>query len=225
MRCNLKKLIIFGIGEFAQIAYEYFTHDSNFEIGAFVVDKKFMPEKPELFGLPIIQFEKVKQLFPPEDNYAFVAIPLSGMNVNREEMCIRVKSLGYVLATYISSKAFVWHNVQVGENSFIFEGNVLQPWVTVGDRCILWSGNHVGHRTVIENDVFISSHSVISGYCRIGHHSFMGVNSTVNDHITIAEFSFVGAASHINRDTQANKVYVGSPGKPLSGIESRDLGK
>ena len=44
---------------------------------------------------------------------------------------------------------------QIGENSFIFENNVIQPFVRVGNNCILWSGNHVGHRTVLRDHVFV----------------------------------------------------------------------
>jgi hypothetical protein len=34
-------LIIFGTENFADIAFEYFTHDSNYEVVAFTVDKAY----------------------------------------------------------------------------------------------------------------------------------------------------------------------------------------
>jgi len=37
-----KKIFIVGAGEFAQIAYEYFTHDSEFEVVAFCVNKEYI---------------------------------------------------------------------------------------------------------------------------------------------------------------------------------------
>ncbi len=36
-----KKLVIYGIGETADIAYEYFKHDSDYEVVAFTVDNEF----------------------------------------------------------------------------------------------------------------------------------------------------------------------------------------
>ena len=60
-----KKLLIYGIGETAEVAYEYFTHDSNYEIVAFVVDKEFI-KKDKLFDLPVIPFENVEQIYSPE---------------------------------------------------------------------------------------------------------------------------------------------------------------
>jgi uncharacterized UPF0146 family protein len=39
-----QKIVIVGAGEFAEIAYEYFTHDSEFEVVAFSVEKSFIKE-------------------------------------------------------------------------------------------------------------------------------------------------------------------------------------
>ena len=36
-----KKLVIVGDGEFAEIAYEYFTYDSELEVAGFVVEKDY----------------------------------------------------------------------------------------------------------------------------------------------------------------------------------------
>jgi carbonic anhydrase/acetyltransferase-like protein (isoleucine patch superfamily) len=80
---------------------------------------------------------------------------------------------------------------------------------------VLWSGNHVGHRTVIEDHVFVSSHAVISGYCHIGEGSFIGVNATFNDHVKIAPYNVIGAGALVTRDTEPGRVYVGSPAKPV----------
>ena len=39
-----KKLVIFGTGETADIAFEYFTHDSNYEVVAFTVEAAYKNE-------------------------------------------------------------------------------------------------------------------------------------------------------------------------------------
>ena len=57
-----------------------------------------------------------------------------------------MKAKGYAAATYVSSRAFVWHNVVLGDNVFIFESNVVQHHASIGNDVILWSGNHIGHR-------------------------------------------------------------------------------
>lgn len=210
-----KKLVIAGAGELAMIAYEYFTYDSAYEVYGFAVERDYI-ESDTLYELPIVPFEDMQQQFPPSEFEVFVAIPASQLNRLRTRLYQNVKEKGYTCATYISSRAFVWRNAKIGENCFIFENNTVQPFVEIGNNVILWSGNHIGHRSVIEDNCFISSHVVISGYCRIGESCFLGVNSTLNDHVTVARDCIVASASLVSKDLkEPERIYYGSPAKEL----------
>lgn len=207
-----KKLLIYGIGETAEVAYEYFTHDSNYEIVAFVVDKEFI-KKDKLFDLPVIPFENVEQIYSPEKFYMFAAATYNKLNRIRSLMYNKAKDKNYKMASYISSKAFVWHNVSIGDNVMILENNVVQTNVNIGNNVILWSGNHVGHRSTIEDHVYVSSHCVISGFCVIKKYSFLGVNCTFNDQITLAEDNIVASGALIRKNSNKGNLLVGSPGR------------
>ncbi len=218
------KLVIIGAGEFAEIAYEYFTYDSPYEVVAFAVEKKYR-NTDTLFGLPVIDFEELKAVYPPEEYEIFVAITYTKLNRVRKRLYLECKRLGYRCATYVSSCAFVWRNVQIGENSFIFEGNTLQYHVKIGNNVVLWSGNHIGHRTVIEDDCWLTSHDVISGFCHIGTGCFIGVNTTVGDNVTLAKDIVLGAGALTVKDlTEAGQVYVGSPAKLLGRSSYQQFG-
>ena len=91
------------------------------------------------------------------------------------------------------------------------------------DNCILWSGNHIGHRTVVKNNVFISSHVVLSGYCVVEDNCYFGVNATVHNNINIAKDCIVGAGSMIRKDTMEGLVYVGVPAQAVQGKTSLDV--
>lgn len=218
-----KKLVLVGAGELAEIAYEYFTYDSEYEIAAFSVEAEFLSET-EMLDLPIVPLEGIDSTYPSDEFEVFVAIPSTQLNRLRARLYLSLKDRGYSFATYISSQAFVWHNAKVGENCFIFENNVIQPFVEIGNNCILWSGNHIGHRTVIEDHCFLSSHVVISGYCRIGHSSFLGVNSTFNDNTSIANSCILGSTSLVIKDLcDSESIYIGSPAKKIDGKSSLDV--
>lgn len=220
---KVNKIFIVGAGEFAQIAYEYFTHDSNYEVVGFCVNKAYIKEST-VFGLPVYPYEDIETYYPKSEYKAFVGIPASDLNRTRTGFYHDLKNKGYEFATYISSRAFVWRNAIIGENTFIFEHNTIQPFVTIGNNCILWSGNHIGHRTVIHDNCFITSHAVISGYCDIGAGSFIGVNSTINDNISISQNCLVGSGSLIVKNTEPNRVYVGNPARVVPGKSSFDCG-
>ena len=84
----------------------------------------------------------------------------------------------------------------------IIEDNTLQPFVKIGNNVTLWSGNHIGHRTVIKDNCFISSHCVISGFCNIGEGVFLGVNCAIEDNVKIEKDNFIGAGALIQKHTQ-----------------------
>ncbi len=205
-----RKLVIVGDGEFAGIAHEYFTHDSSYEVAGFAVERTFR-KQDTYCGLPVVDFEDVERRFSPETHDAYVAVTYAQLNRVRARLYEAVKSKGYAAANYVSSRAFVWHNVELGDNVFIFENNVVQHHASIGSDVILWSGNHIGHRSVIEPHCYISSHVVVSGYCRIGTYSFLGVNSTLADRVTIARDCFIGAGCLIQKDTEPGKIYRAAP--------------
>lgn len=210
-----KKLVIIGAGEFASIAHEYFTYDSDYEVVGFSVEKEFI-KGSEFQGKPLVPFEEIKEHFSCQTYHAFIAIPASQLNRLRTRFYYAVKGLGYTCATYISSHAFVWRNAEIGDNCFIFENNTVQPFVKIGNNVILWSGNHIGHQTVIEDHCFLSSHVVVSGYCYISTSCFIGVNATLNDHVSIPRDCIIASGTLVTKNLlEPERVYYGAPAKEL----------
>ena len=205
-------IVIIGTGEQATIAFEYFTYDSPHQVVAFSAEPAFVKED-DFKGLPVVPLDRLVSVYPPTEYHAFVAVSSTQLNRVRRRLYDTVKASGYNCVSYVSSHAFVWHNVEIGENTFIFENNVVQHKVRVGVNVILWSGNHIGHQTVIEDDCFITSHVVVSGFCRVGRGSYLGVNSSVNDKLTLAEDCVIGAGAVVVKNTEPRQVYVGNPAR------------
>jgi sugar O-acyltransferase (sialic acid O-acetyltransferase NeuD family) len=210
---NGKPLVIVGNGEIASMAYEYFVHDSAYEPVGFAIGRDYISS--ETFeGLPLVDLAAVEAVFPPSEVTAFVAIGDGQLNRIRAHHYALMKLKGYALASYVSSRAFVWHNVQIGENCFILEGNTLQAFVVIGNNVTLWSGNHIGHRSVIEDHVFVTSQVVISGFCTVGRNSFIGVNAAVGNNVAVAEDNYIGMSASIAASTEPNLIYQGNPAEP-----------
>ena len=211
------------MGETAQLAYEYFTYDSEYNIIAFAADETYIPPDQDHFlNLPIVPLSDLQHRYKPDEIDLFVAVSSGKLNRSRKELYDRFKKLDFTFASYVSTKCFVWRNVSIGENCFVLENNTLQPFVSIGDNVTLWSGNHIGHRTVIHEHCFISSHCVISGFCSIGKNSFLGVNCTIENNIEIAEDSFIGASALIRKDVAPTSVFQQDP-TPCSKISSHRL--
>ena len=199
-------LVLVGDGLFAEIAHEYFTHDSDYEVVGFSVERDYL-ERDELRGLPVVPFETLEEEFDPSTTSVHAALVYTQMNRLRARLAGAAKEKGYALASYVSSRAFVWRNVELGEHCFIFEDNTVQPFVRIGRNVILWSGNHIGHHSAIRDNVFVASHAVISGSVEIGENSFVGVNATLVNDITIGPDCWIGPHVVVTRDAAPNGFY------------------
>jgi sugar O-acyltransferase (sialic acid O-acetyltransferase NeuD family) len=208
-----ERVVIVGAGEQGEIAFEYLTYDSPHDVVAFSVEAQFL-ETDVFCGLPVVPLNELASAYPPAAHRVLVAVSSTQLNRVRRRLYDAVKAAGFDCISYVSSHAFVWRTVEIGENTFVFENNVLQHGVRIGDNVILWSGNHVGHQTIIEDDCFVASHVVISGFCRVGRSSYLGVNSCVANNLSLAEDCVIGAGAVVVKDTQPGQVYVGNPARP-----------
>lgn len=203
----MAKLVIFGAGDIARLAHFYFSNDSQYEVAAFTVDRSYLTGESFL-GLPLVPFEEIERDYPPDDYRMFIALSYTGMNKPRAEKYLLAKDKGYRLATYVSSHCTCLTHEPIGDNCFILEDNTLQPFVKIGSNVTLWSGNHIGHDSQIEDHCFISSHVVVSGHVKVGPYCFIGVNATLRNNIVVAPETLIGAGAVIMKNTVPRGVYA-----------------
>jgi len=203
-----KPIVIFGVGQVAEVIHYYLTHEGDKHVAAFTVDGNYLKEDTHL-GIPVVDFESVEKHFPPTDFDMMVAVSFKEVNKVRQRKAAEASAKGYALCSHVSPKAVVWSGFKARPNTIIMENNVIQPYVTIGQNVTLWSGNHIGHHSQIEDNCFIASHVVVSGNVRVGQNTFIGVNATLRDNIVIGKFNVIGAAALILADTPDEAVYLG----------------
>ena len=216
----MSKVIIFGMGSFAEVVHFYLNHDSDHEVVAFTVNEDHLTQQ-NFMGLPVVPFEKIEQSFSPDIFEMFIAIGYRKVNKIRAAIYREAKTKGYQLITYISSRCTNWGE-SVGDNCFIFEDNTIQPFVKIGNDVVMWSGNHIGHHSVIGDHTFIASHAVISGHVHVAPYCFIGVNATMRENICIGESCIIGAGALIMKSTKEKEVYV-SHRTPLAKKKSDEI--
>ncbi len=205
----MAKVIIFGVRDFASLAHFYLGYDSPHETVAFCVSGSYMSDPPEFEGLPVIPFEEVEQHYSPAEYVFFAPMSHRKMNRLREAIYLQIKAKGYPLISYVSSRASVFPGTPIGENCFILENNVIQPYASIGNDVMMWAGNHIGHHTQVKDHTFFSSHVVLAGHCVVEPYCFFGLNSTIRDGVHIAEGTMVGMSAAIAKDTESWSVYPG----------------
>jgi sugar O-acyltransferase (sialic acid O-acetyltransferase NeuD family) len=204
-----KQLLIFGAAEIAGLAKFYFDLDSAYQVAAFVVDDEFY-SNPSFQGLTVIPWSSALKKYPPSDFSIHVALSYKGLNSLRESKFNQCKSAGYEFASYISSRATVFPDLQHGANCFILENQNIQPKVKIEDNVMLWSGNHIGHGSTIKEHAYLSSHAVISGHVEVGKRCFIGVNAAVRDFVKVGNDSFIGMGALVTQDLPNGSVVLPS---------------
>jgi sugar O-acyltransferase (sialic acid O-acetyltransferase NeuD family) len=215
----VKKLVIYGTGLIAEVAAFYFAKDSDYQVVAFANAAEFIKEGT-FGGKPVVPFETIEKSHPAAAHELFVAIGYTKTNQVRQARFNETRAKGYSCATYISSRA-MYYGTPVGANCFILEGNVIQPFVRIGNNVTLWSGNHIGHHSIIGDHCFISSHVVVSGGCEIGDNCFLGVNSTLRDNVKLGRFVVVSPAATVMKDCEERSVV--QPVESTSRVIKRDV--
>jgi len=207
-----KDIVIFGTGEIAELAFYYFINDSRYNVVAFTADSKYI-EDSTFNGLPLVPIELLEENFPHTKYGAHVALSYSKLNQVRKEKYHLLKKMGYELVSYVCSKSCIWPDLTVGDNCFILENQTIQPTVKIGNNVVIWSGNHLGHASVVKDHAYISSHVCISGHSIIGESCFLGVNSTIKDYVSLGDRVFVTMNASVTKDVPSDSAVVGSSSK------------
>ena len=208
-----RKLVIVGDSAFAEVAREYFDAESDHQVVAFAVEQSFL-KRESLHSLPVVPFETLAKQFAPADHDVYVAVVYTQLNRLRARLAAQARAQGFRLASFVSPRAQVWRNATLGEHCFVFEHNTVQPFVRIGGNVVLWSGNHIGHHSVIEDHCFVSSQVVVSGFCRVGAYSFLGVNSTLANNVTLGRDNWLGPGTTVMKDTPDGALFKAEQPEP-----------
>jgi len=206
------KIVLFGNGSFASLAWYCLTHDSEDEVVGFTVDKTYLTET-RLHGLPVVDFAKVQDVFDPQDHAMLVHVGGARMNGLRIDRCAAAQSKGYRLARYVSSRALTWPDLRAGPNTVIYEGVIVQPFATIGYNVIVRSAVHISHHVTLADHCFIAAGACLGGGAAIGSRCFVGLNATIRDGVNIAEGCLIAAGALVTADTEPDGLYLGVPAR------------
>ncbi|TGE14692.1 acetyltransferase [Hymenobacter elongatus] len=199
------EVIIYGIGNQAEMTHYLFTHDSPHEVVAFCVDSAYLTSTTAtFFGLPVVAFEELTTYYPAARYQLHIAI---GQIRARRRVFEAAKAQGYSFASYISSKAQTWPDLVVGEHVFIDPVTIIHPFVTFGDN-IISIGCRIGHHSHIGSHILISS-TTLGGNVTIGDGTFIGMGSIINEDVVIGRNNIIGSGCLIGKRTEDNAVYSG----------------
>lgn len=201
----MAKIVLFGTGRGASVAHRFLAHDTDHEIVAFTVDAPYVKERTHR-GLPLVQFEDVERIYPPDQFSMFILLGYQGMNALRQKKFNDSKAKGYTLVSYVASDIFRVEPIQAGENCFILDNQSISLDVKIGNNVVMWSSNHIGDITVIEDHAWVSSHVTVAANVHVCENAFLGIGATVTNDVRVGKHAFVGANVLLSTDLEDNAV-------------------
>jgi acetyltransferase-like isoleucine patch superfamily enzyme len=217
----MSKLVLFGTGRGADVAFRFLTRDTDHEICAFTLDERYI-ESTTFRDRPVVPFEEVERRYPPDDYRMMIVLGYQSMNGLRESRFTQAKAKGYTLESYIASDIFRVEDIDVGENCFILDNQSISLDVKIGNNVVMWSSNHLGDLTTVEDHAWIASHVTVAANVTIGQSAFLGIGATVSNGVVVAADSFIGADVLVASDTEARGVYVAGSKDKLD-VDSRSF--
>lgn len=206
----MKRVIVYGNTILSKMLFYDSANNDDFQIICFTVDKEYLNDT-EFLGLPLVDFEQILDLYPP-DEYDMVAV-LGGYSFmrNREKMYIKAKDKGYTLRNYLSPKADISPEIRMGENNIIFAQSHIGIGGRMGNNNIIRQNVYLGHDFNLGNNNFIAAGCNIGGNCKIKNTCYIGLGATIINNRTIEEETLVGAGSVVIKNTEPYSKNVGNP--------------
>lgn len=204
-----KRVIVFGNSTLSSLNHFYLTYDSPHKVVAFTVDSAYMTGA-SFNGLPIVPFEDLESTYPPTEYELSILLGYRNVNQLRAQKYDQAKIKGYNLINYISSRAVIWQNVTLGDNCYIYENAILQPFASIGNDVILGPGSLIGHHSTIKDHCFIAARTTLLGCVTVEPYCVLGANATITDSTTVGRESIIGSSALINRDVEERSVYISS---------------
>ena len=214
-----KPLLIFGTGQYADLAHYYFSQHAGRHVEAFTVEAAYVGDG-HFRGLPVLDFVEAQRRHGPATHDLFVAIGYTQRNQVRRRIFMAARSLGYTLPSFVHETAHMARNVVVGANSMVREFAVLSPFATLGENLFVGSQACVSHHVRLDSHCYLSSTAIVCGMATVEEGCFIGAHATIRNGITVGAGCVVGAGALIMADCEPDGLYC-LRGAPRQGLRRR----
>ncbi|MGE0449033.1 MAG: hypothetical protein AB7Q29_05550 [Vicinamibacterales bacterium] len=206
----MKKLVIFGASNFAQICEYYFTNDSDYSVAAFTIDGAYIRE-PTFCDRPVVPFEEVEREFPPDEYDMFVAAGIRKVNRFRAQKVDEAEAKGYRLASHLSPRATAPRGFTLQPNTIVMELSHIMLGGQIGRNTIVWPWSQLPYLGRVGSHCWIVS--MASGeQSSIGDFTFVGIRATIAPGVQVGASNIIGAGALVMHDTADGAVIKGHEG-------------
>lgn len=200
-------IVLFGGGPITDVALVYLEKFSDHRVVGFTVDEEYR-RGDTLHGRPLVSWPQLEERFPPDEVQLLGPISYRRLNELRKDRYLEGKARGYEFASFIHPDCDILTD-EIGENCFILEHNVIQPFARVGNNVVMWSTNHIGHHVTVGDHCFFTSYSGVAGATTIGERCFIGGRVAVGDNLTVGDGCLLSIGAIVATSVPPNSIVFG----------------
>jgi sugar O-acyltransferase (sialic acid O-acetyltransferase NeuD family) len=197
-------IVLWGAGQIADVARVYIDKHGPDKIVGFTVDAEY--KKSDTFaGRPLVAWEELEKFFPPDKVKLLGPLSFRKLNDFRTKRYNEAKERGYQHTNFIHPSC---HNYaeSIGDNCFILDNCILQPFSRIGNNVMFWTDVHVGHHCVIGDNCFISSCTGFSSNATVGENCIISGRTSVDYGVEIGPRCFIGMGANVHKNLPAESV-------------------
>lgn len=202
----MRRLLVFGTGDFADVVSYVLETELGRRIEAYTIHEKYI-ETPYYRDKPLVPFEKIKTLYQPGEFDVVLGMIGKHMFEQRAEIFEQIRQMGYRIPNVVDPSARVdakW----IGEGNIILAHTTIEAHCQIGRGNIIWQNVVLPHHNKIGNFNNLAPSVSFSGYSRIGSHCFIGNNACLKNRVSLSDYVFVGAGAYIAQSINSKKVIV-----------------
>ncbi|NNE67426.1 MAG: acyl-ACP--UDP-N-acetylglucosamine O-acyltransferase [Pyrinomonadaceae bacterium] len=83
----------------------------------------------------------------------------------------------------------------------------------IGSSCYLMSNSHVGHDSIVEDEVIVTSNVALGGHVEVGRKAVIGGAAGVHQFVRIGSLAMVGAHTYLRQDVLPFSMISGEPAR------------
>jgi len=217
----MKRIVILGIGEFADILTGKIEANGRDQVWGYAVNKQYITDD-SYNQRKLIPFEDIEGYVSGKECQLYLGVIGKGMFKDRERLFCELQQKGYKVENFISPTAVV-QTEDIGQGNIIMENAVIEKHCKIGNGNIIWPNVVLPHHNVIGDFNNLSPSVSLSGYAKIGNRCFIGNNACLSNHVSIQNCALVGGGVFVSEDLGEYQVLVSSRSYVLEGKISTDF--
>jgi len=208
----MKKLIVYGAGEFGSLIANVLSYHDDLQIVAYGDDD---PQKSadHIDGTPVFGQEDLLD-FAKQNNIK-LAITAIGNNTLRAEKFNLLKNIGFQMISIVHPQALIDSKVSYGDNVIIEMGTAIHTHSTIGNNVFLGGEALIGHHNTIGNHVLVGGNVSFGGSVVVEDYVSLGVGASIKPGIRLGKSSVIGVGAAVIKDVEPGTTVVGVPAKPI----------